>query len=129
LRNETPIVDFFGSYADSPAGAYDIVLSGGSDNNHDYMLVNGVLEVKTTTGIEEVSQAAITLYLNPARNILYFKSELSIIRIEIVNQSGVLVLQKDNPHSSINISNLASGLYIVRIHTGKTITMKKLIVK
>jgi hypothetical protein len=120
---------FCSADANSPAGTYDIVLSGGSDNNYEYTLVNGVLEVKTTTAIEEVSQTAITLYPNPARNILYFKSEQSISRIEIVNQSGVLVLQKDNPHSSINISNLASGLYIVRIHTEKTITMKKLIVK
>ena len=39
---------------DSSAGTYDIILSGGYDNNYEYILVNGTLTINDTSGINDI---------------------------------------------------------------------------
>jgi len=42
---------------DSPAGEYEIVVSGGEAQNYEFEYINAKLTVKVPTGIEEVTQA------------------------------------------------------------------------
>jgi len=113
----------------SAVGFYDIVLSGGSDNNYNYILVNGKLEVTSATGLAEINASKISVYPNPAKHYLYIKSDSPIKKIEIYNQSGICVLTNENVMEKLDISRLANGVYFVRIYTEEGSATKKIVVK
>lgn len=61
----------------------------------------------------------LKIYPNPADNVLHLKSEQAIEKIEIFNLLGQKVLM-NKPRTSqpkLNISNLSSGSYIIKIKT------------
>jgi hypothetical protein len=115
--------------SNSPAGFYDIVLSGGSDNNYNYQLVNGKLEVINGTGIKDVEMQIISIYPNPAKHDLFIKSDSSIEKVEIYNLSGLRVLTENNFAEKIDVSHLEEGIYFVRITADSTIATKKIIIQ
>lgn len=62
-----------------------------------------------------------TLYPNPAKDVLNIqaKQDLKINSIEIYNQLGQIVMASTNTLNTIDVSNLASGTYFVKINTQK----------
>jgi hypothetical protein len=62
-----------------------------------------------------------TLYPNPAKDVLNIqaKQDLTINSIEIYNQLGQIVMASTNTLNTIDVSNLASGTYFVKINTQK----------
>jgi hypothetical protein len=110
----------------SPAGFYDIVLSGGSDNNYDYYLENGILEVITQAGVAETRLiASLQVYPNPVKDYLYIRSDSPIDRVEIYSQLGACILVEYNFTGKINLSALPVGLYLAQIYTeGVPVTKK-----
>ena len=62
-----------------------------------------------------------TLYPNPAKDVLNIqaKQDLTINSIEIYNQLGQIVMASTNTLNAIDVSNLASGTYFVKINTQK----------
>lgn len=74
-------------------------------------------------GSEDFSPINITLYPNPAQNVLNIESQKSFYVINIYSIEGVLVKETTNP--SINVSNLPTGLYFAQILSeGKKVTKK-----
>ncbi|GAA0722590.1 hypothetical protein GCM10009430_25150 [Aquimarina litoralis] len=72
-----------------------------------------------TLSIDEVTSQpndGIFLYPNPARDIITFElpNNVKIKSASIYSSTGQLVEKLENNVASINISNLANGLYIVR---------------
>jgi Leucine-rich repeat (LRR) protein len=63
----------------------------------------------------------ITLYPNPAQNELNIKvkNNISISSISIYNNIGQLVLASTNPGESIDVCNLKTGSYFVKVLTDK----------
>ena len=55
----------------------------------------------------------VSLYPNPASNILNIEMDTQIKNVEIFNLQGQKVLTSNN--KQINIENLASGVYLVNI--------------
>ena len=80
------------------------------------------------SGQEEVS---LRLFPNPASDLVYVESNISISRIDLLQVSGIRVLQSVPAgfSSSINISSLSPGLYIVHIvlENGERISRKLMI--
>lgn len=72
----------------------------------------------------------LNMYPNPAKNNLFIETALnSNITISIVNMLGKEVLNTTVVNNTVNVSNLTSGIYIVKItEEGKTAT-KKLIIE
>ena len=62
-----------------------------------------------------------TLYPNPAKDILNIQSkqDVAINSVEIYNQLGQIVMASTNTLNTIDVSNLASGTYFVKINTQK----------
>ncbi len=62
-----------------------------------------------------------TLYPNPAKNTLNItsKNNLEITSVEIYNLIGQLVIVKPNFSASIDVSNLASGTYFIKVNSEK----------
>jgi hypothetical protein len=62
-----------------------------------------------------------TLYPNPVKNVLNInaKNRLEIQSIEIYNTLGQLVIAKPNFNQTIDVSNLKTGTYFVKVTTEK----------
>jgi hypothetical protein len=111
----------------SPAGGYDIVLFGGSDNNYQYTLVNGRLEVSATTGINNVLASKLQISPNPVKNEIFIKSDLQIEKIEIHSLTGSLLLSDNNFNEKKSVSTLSKGIYLLKIYTDKGVTVSKIV--
>lgn len=71
------------------------------------------------TGIEtaKTDNSEITLFPNPATNLLHFKGNVDAV--SIYNLSGQLLIEKElDKEQSISIENLASGNYVIRLKQG-----------
>jgi hypothetical protein len=112
--------------ANSPIGFYNIVLSGGNDNNYNYQLVNGKLEITGGTGIDNVSVIDISLYPNPVRHDLFIRSEFPVTKVEIYNLSGSLVLIQTELTEKVDVSRLAAGIYFVKVTVADGVVTKKI---
>jgi hypothetical protein len=100
----------------SPAGFYDITISGGEDENYDFIYVNGLLTVTPSTGLNEVILADLKISPNPSNGFItitgYFNKQ-SIIKVyDIV---GNIRLTKQLSDGVLDVSMLSSGVYILKI--------------
>lgn len=78
---------------------------------------------------EMIDESLISVYPNPANNELTLKG-FKNADVSVLSSSGAVVLQTNNfDGGSIDISNLSSGVYFVRIHLDNNqIVHKKIIV-
>ena len=62
-----------------------------------------------------------TLYPNPVKDVLNIQSKQDLIvnSMEIYNQLGQIVMAVANTSNRVDISNLASGIYFVKVNTDK----------
>ena len=72
-----------------------------------------------TTGINELSLQNVNIYPNPVQNELFIELENETInQVEIIDFSGRIVKSVSNNNvSSINVSELNKGMYILKIET------------
>lgn len=78
-------------------------------------------------GLEEADSHSIQIYPNPASNELNIKfADNKEYAVEIFDMTGRKVIStKAGNSSKINVANLSSGVYVIRIdHNGKVETMK-----
>ncbi len=91
--------------------------------------INGIesnhrLPVNTTSTLyinDFTSESEFVIYPNPAKDILNIqvKQGLEINAIEIYNQLGQIVMATTNAVNSVDVANLASGTYFVKVNTEK----------
>ncbi|MCF6223686.1 MAG: T9SS type A sorting domain-containing protein [Flavobacteriaceae bacterium] len=77
--------------------------------------------------VDEPVLSGFTIFPNPVNKILQIKSPVEIEKIEIFNIQGALVDKKLN-QNFINVEKLKAGIYILKIYTGNTLIVKKIIV-
>jgi len=107
-----------------PAGSHTIVKGSGSS----YLFYMSTV-YKSISGISNTNQStSIQLYPNPVSNLLNINSNEKVTKIEIFNISGQIITQLNGNSSSIDLSNLSSGNYLIKIHTQNGV-LTKLIVK
>jgi hypothetical protein len=66
----------------------------------------------------------VMLYPNPAENMLYLKSELTVKNANIINAAGQIVLTVDAKNGQIDIASLAIGVYTLQLTTEEGIVSK-----
>lgn len=71
----------------------------------------------------------LTLYPNPVSNSLYLTSNQKIENVLIYNITGALVKSISNNPESIDVSNLNSGSYLVKVTTNEGLFTQKIIKK
>ncbi len=110
----------------SSSGSYFIGFHCKSAANMAYLMLDDIL-IDISTGIAENNSSEISVYPNPARNILYVDNAKDAI-IEIYNIFGTLINRNENADfiQTFNISELPSGTYIVRILKDGEIINKKI---
>ncbi|MCL2039159.1 MAG: M6 family metalloprotease domain-containing protein [Bacteroidetes bacterium] len=99
-----------------------------SHTKGDYMqlLINNI-SITGLVGVEEEHESKITIFPNPAKNNIHIvnHSNETIENIEIFDLDGKNILTTKNPE--IDITNLTSGTYIVKIKTNKKTYLEKIV--
>ena len=76
----------------------------------------------TTLGTQDFDFGTyFTLYPNPAKDVLNIQAKegLAVNSVEIYNQLGQIVMATTNAVDSVDVANLASGTYFVKVNTEK----------
>ena len=108
----------------STPGTYEISLSGGTASNYTFTLINGTLTIQEVLSVVE---SLIKIYPNPATSeILVSSPKAKDVQIFDLNGNRLKHLPVN---ARIDISNLPSGTYLLRItdEGGSTISAQKLI--
>jgi hypothetical protein len=91
------------------------------------------LNYDATLSIEdkEVFNSVIKLYPNPVENVLQISntSDIRINKVEIYTILGKKIQEIKNPKSSLNISQLSKGIYLLNVFTEKGKITKKIVKK
>jgi endoglucanase Acf2 len=75
---------------------------------------------------DEILENEITIFPNPAKSQLHIRTtSVEIARAEIYSTLGTLVKKVSNNKAPINIEEISSGLYLVKIYTEKGIVIKR----
>ena len=114
---------------DISADGSTIVGSGKDSNNNT---VGFVLKLTPTVlGVEEVLQVEnkISFYPNPVKDVLNISSISLINKAVVYSITGQVVFQKEisGNNTTMNLSGLNSGIYIVQVAAGSTIQSFKFI--
>ena len=90
--------------------------------------VDALTVTGTALGVNEHVKAAVQYYPNPAKNVLNFSSDSNVSDVAIFSLLGQKVLETkvNSNEGQINVSNLASGNYIVQATTENGIETFKL---
>ncbi len=72
---------------------------------------------------------AIKMYPNPVQNFLTIKSNLPITDVQVYSILGELVKQVKGNFSRIDLRELNSGIYMIKIHSDQFSVTKKLVKK
>ena len=76
---------------------------------------------------DQFSNDKSILMQNPARDVILFDQNTTIQNVKIYSLLGQLMLDADQPQSSLDISSLSSGVYFVLIQSDQKIHKEKLI--
>ncbi|RGN42968.1 MULTISPECIES: carboxypeptidase regulatory-like domain-containing protein [unclassified Bacteroides] len=79
------------------------------------------------SSIENVTDEEVTLYPIPVKDRLYIDGQYD--KLSIYDVSGMLKSEYDKPVSSIDVTNLNTGVYMVKIISGDKTLTKKLIIE
>lgn len=108
---------------------------------YTYSNVNGCanttslsITVNACVGIEETDSpdGTFAIYPNPTDAALFISGGVKILKVEVFDHLGQLVLIKDNveaTHTSIEMEQLSQGLYFIQVLTKEERVMKKVIRK
>lgn len=69
----------------------------------------------------------VVIFPNPVENELHFKSKEVISRVTIFNSIGLPVLDKSGPLNKLNVSQLATGVYSIRIKVNNEFVISRLL--
>jgi len=111
-----------------------------TSNGEDVMNVTGdygmgtsklFLATDGTIGISEHASSEIMIYPNPANEMVYVSANSKIQQIELINHEGRVVKQQNVNSNQVtfNVSDVASGIYGIRITSPNQLTTKKIVIE
>lgn len=89
---------------------------------HNSMYIDDVVLYNGTIGTEDFAANGFSVYPNPVKDMLNIKSSAAVDNVTVYDLLGKVVLQ-ENPGKispAINMSNLASGSYLVQVKIGNS---------
>lgn len=100
-----------------------------TDGNNCSGSATQTITVNDCSSVDENGKTAITLYPNPASNVIYIKGLLdnNVKVVKLYDQSGRLVTtMKGDFEKGISVVGLSNGLYNVEITTEKFVTNQRI---
>ena len=111
---------------------YNSGLFGTLDASGNERIVNstidlGAYEYNTALSSSSFSTKDFKLYPNPVTNFFKVEAEEAIQKVEVYNLMGAKVMETNQ--TQINISNLNTGIYLVKIYSDNKVGVQKIIKK
>jgi hypothetical protein len=79
-----------------------------------------------TASLEEKNTFAISVYPNPAKEMIYFEGNYTQLKAVMYDILGKQVINKSITNS-IDISHLEKGVYVLQLSDGVKLNIKKII--
>jgi Flp pilus assembly pilin Flp len=101
-----------------------------TDNGGNNQTCSFVVTVNTFVGIETLQQKGISIYPNPANDILHIDfTENNIQKLTMKSIEGKTMFEKTkiNQNEIIDLSNYVKGVYIISLQTNKEIFTTKIV--
>ena len=97
-----------------------------SDAN-EYLFGVTNFTVTSEVAVKDYDINSVSVYPNPANNVINVNATSNISNVEVYTITGQKVgdFTANNTNTTISISNLTSGLYLMRIHTENGVINKK----
>lgn len=111
-----------------PANAKYFMINYTSNYKY-YLLIDDITFTAVgggTQGINDVTASNVKMFPNPTTGNLYIKAE-GLQKVEVIDAAGRVVMTETS--SSINMSNLANGVYSVRVMANGNSTIQKVVKK
>ncbi len=113
------------------------IIAGSSDSNNGDVSGNmgqadmWVVKLNSELNVQDLANSSLRIYPNPASNILNIQHDLMIKKIMVIDFTGKAVINKhiNSNKSTIDISAIPSGIYLVQIYTNDTPEVVKIIKK
>jgi len=98
------------------------------DYNFPIVTNNYTTTIQNTLGLQENDFINnISVYPNPVKDILNFKTEHNISKVEVYDIAGRILSSNSVSENKIDLSNLKTGNYILKLYTEKGIMNTKII--
>ena len=93
------------------------------------MVIDYVRVYQNELGNDEFVENNLKIYPNPARNLIHIEGDININQVDIYTLAGKVALSVEDNFENINISNLNSGMYIIKIQTSQGFKSEKIIIE
>ncbi len=92
----------------------------------NYILLDNI-QLAEGVGIEENETNSVSLYPNPANNVVNVNASSNINSVEVFNMMGqrVAVIDANDTNVQINTTGLSNGMYMMRINTENGVSNQK----
>tara|TARA_B100000809_G_scaffold206739_1_gene208891 strand:+ start:1163 stop:1768 length:606 start_codon:yes stop_codon:yes gene_type:complete len=121
-------VGFLYQYIFTVSGTYNYDCSVGQ---HAANGMVGTINVLPLTAVAEATQknSSSSFYPNPAKNVINFPDFNKIDQISIFSLTGEKVMETKLIKQQLNLNDLSSGVYFVKISKNNKLTTTKLVIK
>jgi hypothetical protein len=92
---------------------------------------SNLIHVDVVTGIDPLNNGMVSVYPNPATEVVNVKSDYAISQIEVMNYVGQTVYNKtnvDTKSAKIDVATFQSGVYFVKVTTSQGVRTVKITV-
>jgi hypothetical protein len=120
-------------------GKYQLIIEGGAEltpktgfskySSLGFYAMEGTLTGAITTGVEKASfENSIAVFPNPTEDVLNISYGFNnpLTQVSIVTLTGQTVYQANEMVESIDLSNLAKGIYFLRVVSNGETCIKKI---
>ncbi len=85
----------------------------------------------STLTADTIDKFNVSLYPNPASNLVYFSTpnSIQINKIEITDVFGKIITKTLNPNRSLSVGHLSKGLYFIKLSSNEQSVIKKLLIE
>lgn len=113
----------------SPVGDYDINITGGLDNNYDFICNTGKLSVRTTLGVETTTEKHVLIFPNPVQSFVNISGLPPKSTIGIYSISGELLWKTKTlkDFTGIDMREFAAGIYIIKVVSSDNNIVKQIV--
>ena len=100
------------------------VFTSGYGNN---VFVDNIEILNSPVGIEEVEEGSLAIFPNPVKDVLTINYDKAISQIDVYDVNGKLVKTFTTVGSTVNVSDLSSGVYMLNLQTEEGLIVKKIV--
>ncbi|WP_298137295.1 T9SS type A sorting domain-containing protein [Flavobacterium sp.] len=87
---------------------------------------NSLTEVNSDCGSGS-GESRVAMYPNPVVDMLHLSSDKRITKIELFSLSGLKVMNDESESNVMDLSQLQSGMYFVKVYSGDKVTNMKIV--